>query len=167
MKKPATLRKAIEARNPDLKKNPDKLKLYIQNGRISTRLSAETSARGYEYRYSLNIAITDFTGDMDTLILPITDWLRTHQPDLLQNHERADQAITFEIDLIDVRTCDVMLNLNLTEAVDIGTIDGKTAAQYRPEPSPYDPGLSDPVAHLNEIHDGYGKVTPPPIRYAP
>ena len=161
MKKPQSLRAAIEARNPDLKKNPDKLKLYVQDGSVSLRYG---EAQGYQYTYRLDITIIDFTLDTDRIILPVTEWLRTHQPDLLLNHDRADRAIGFDVDIIDAESCDIQLSLNLTETVDIKRIGNRTAAVYRPEASLPDRPLTDPPAPLSSVFDDLGQLAPWPPR---
>lgn len=161
MKKPQSLRAAIEARNLDLKKNPDKLKLYVQDGSVSLRYG---DAKGYQYTYRLEITVIDFSLDTDLIMLPITEWLKTHQPDLLLNHDRANQAIGFDVDIIDAETCDLQISLNLTETVDIKRVGNRTAAVYRSEAPLPDQPLTNPPAPLKSISDDLGQLAPYPPR---
>ena len=158
MRKPKSLREAIEAVNPDLKANPDKLKVYVRDGHISLRYGA---GGGYQYNYRLEIDIQDFTGNSNTVILPITQWLRTNQPDLLLNPQTADKAIGLAVDVIDAESSDISLTVNLTEAIRIEQVEGGSRAVYREEPAPPDFPLSDPPVTLRNIFDDYGRITPP------
>lgn len=114
MKKPAELRAHLSAWVPELKDNPDKLHLYINRGRIATRLGATPS---YEIRYQLQIIVTDYTAATDTLIVPLAIWIAEHQPDLLQNPATKDAAIQFEAEILDHDTVDISITLDLSERV--------------------------------------------------
>ncbi|MGA5935743.1 phage tail protein, partial [Escherichia coli] len=50
-----------------LKTNPDMLRIFVDNGSIASTLAASLS---FEKRYTLNVIVTDFTGDFDLLIVP-------------------------------------------------------------------------------------------------
>ncbi len=50
--------------------------------------------------YTLNVIITDFTGDQNLLMAAVMYWLRTNQPDALQNLTERDQLCTFEVDVL-------------------------------------------------------------------
>ncbi|ENG46082.1 P2 phage tail completion R family protein [Escherichia coli p0305293.12] len=41
----------------------------------------------FEKRYTLNVIVTDFTGDFDLLIVPVLAWLRENQPDIMTTDE--------------------------------------------------------------------------------
>lgn len=115
MKKPDSLRKAITDRNPDLKKNPEKLAVLIRSGAVSARYSPEVG--GYMYRFPLTVYVRDFAGAVDNIVMPIMLWVREYQPDLLLNHESADQVLNLSVDFLDSAAIDLDLTLNLTESV--------------------------------------------------
>ncbi|MFT4091310.1 MAG: phage tail protein [Asticcacaulis sp.] len=131
MKKPASLRAAIVARNPELVQNPDRLKIYVRGGNVAVRYG---DALGYQYNYDLLIEVRDFGGAADNIIMPVTLWLKSHQPDLLLNHQTADQAIGLEVDILDAQTVDIDLTLRLTESVDVLSDGEGYQVRYRPEP---------------------------------
>jgi hypothetical protein len=133
MKKPDSLRAAITARNPDLKKNPEKLAVFIRSGSVSARYSTE--AKGYQYSYPLTIHVRDFAGSVDHIVMPVMLWVRDNQPDLLLNHTSAEQVLNLSVDFLDAKTVDIDLTLNLTESVAITAAgNGFTLAQKAEPP---------------------------------
>ena len=63
MEKPALLRAEIEKHLPELKNNPEKLTLFVQNGRVF----GNKHTLGHEVRYTLALMIDGYTGDTDIL----------------------------------------------------------------------------------------------------
>ena len=124
MYKPSSLRAHLSAILPGIKTDPDKLLIFVDNGQI---VSMGTESRTFEYRYQLNLILTDFGGDEDMLMVPLLDWLATHQPDLLNNAATREKAIRFQVDYNNHESVDLSLELNLSERV----LVEQTAAQYR------------------------------------
>lgn len=120
MYKPNNLRAHLTSFLPDLKQDPDKLLIFVDNGHI---VSMGSESRSFEYRYQLNLILTDFTGDEDTLMVPLIDWLATHQPDLLNNPDRRTNAIRFEVDFNNHQSVDLSLEIDLSERVNVQQID--------------------------------------------
>jgi len=114
MLKPDSLRAALVVAIPHFAKNPDELKIFISKGRIAAR---ETPALGYEWRYTLEAILLNFTGNPDAVALAVIIWLRTNQPELLANHQAGNEAIKFQADVIDATTIDMSIELELNEAV--------------------------------------------------
>lgn len=114
MQKPDSLRAYVTAALPDLARDPDRLQIFIDKGRIRS-----TGAKGlaFEYAYSLNLVLLDFAGDVDLVMLTILAWLRVHQAELLQNYQTNPNAIPFEADILDGDKIDLSLQLELTERV--------------------------------------------------
>ena len=132
MKKPIALRQHLEASVPELAKNPDKLHVIIEKGGIATRPGGPPS---WEYRYTLNLIITDYTASADTLVLPILIWLSTNQPDLLADYSRNAKTIAFEAEIIDHNTVDLSLTLDLSESVIVRTVPGGHTCEHLDEPA--------------------------------
>ncbi|SRZ94714.1 Tail completion protein R (GpR) [Shigella sonnei] len=81
MLKPDSLRRALTDAVTVLKTSPEMLRIFVDNGSIASTLATSLS---FEKRYTLNVIVTDFTGDFDLLIVPvriplysITDWHRS------------------------------------------------------------------------------------------
>ena len=133
MYKPNSLRKHLTAANPDLKRDPDKLLVFADEGRL---IATGTQSRSFEYAYKLNVIITDFGGDEDALMVPLLDWLAHHQPDLLNNPDKRDRGIRFIVDFNNHSSVDISLEIELTERVIVQQDKSKLTIQHAAEPEP-------------------------------
>ncbi|MDJ0031430.1 phage tail protein [Pantoea ananatis] len=131
MNKPQSLREALNSAVAYLQENPDRLHLFVDRGSLVATSAASVS---WEYRYTLNVIITDFTGDQNLLMAAVMYWLRTNQPDALQNPTERDQLCTFEVDVLGNGACDISINLKLTERVIAEEVSGVTEVRAVPEP---------------------------------
>ncbi len=132
MQKPPSLRAFLTAAVPHFARNPSALLMHVTAGNIATRMGQNL---GYEYRYTLSITILEYSDHPDTIFFPLAHWLRTHQPDLLLNHQKGDEALKFEVDIIDAQTSDIAIEMQLDECVDVLLQDdGRYRMTHRPEP---------------------------------
>lgn len=131
MNKPQSLREALNKAVEYVRANPDRLHLFVDSGASVATSAASVS---WEYRYTLNVIITDFTGDQNLLMAAVMYWLRTNQPDALQNPNERDRLFTFEVDILGNGACDVSINLKLTERVIAEEVSGVTEVRAVPEP---------------------------------
>ena len=114
MYKPDSLRAHIAASVPDLKSNPDKISIFIDEGGLQATSSGSYS---FAYDYTLNMIITDYAGKADAIMVPLLAWIRIHQIDLLDNPERRKTGIKFEVDINNNDSVDIDIKLSLTERV--------------------------------------------------
>lgn len=134
MIKPDSLRAAITAALPDLKKNPDRLLVFVDGGKI---VKTGTKSLSFEYQYTLNLILTDFAGDPDVVMVALLAWLQVNQRELFDNFTRQGTGIAFEVDHLNHKTIDLDIKVALTEAVDVATgTDGKHTMTHRQEPVP-------------------------------
>ncbi|BBL29222.1 tail protein [Pantoea ananatis] len=131
MNKPQSLREALNKSVEYVRANPDRLHLFVDSGASVATSAASVS---WEYRYTLNVVITDFTGDQNLLMAAVMYWLRTNQPDALQNPAERDRLFTFEVDILGNGACDISINLKLTERVIAEEVEGLTVVRAVPEP---------------------------------
>ncbi|MCU5773074.1 phage tail protein [Erwiniaceae bacterium BAC15a-03b] len=131
MNKPESLRKALTEGVQHLRDNPETLHLFVDEGALVATLAPSIS---WEYRYTLNVVVTDFAGDQNLLMAPVLFWLRDNQPDMMANPDLRDKALTFEADILNNGACDLSLNLKLTERVIARQEDGVTKIEAVPEP---------------------------------
>ena len=144
MRKPAELRDWLLASVRDLKKNPEKLQIFIDRGNLQARL--QTSLH-FEYQYTLNLIITDLADHTDTVLVPLLAWVKHAQP------EMPDDAIQFEADIIDHRKIDMSITLPLTERVLVNsTAEGNYTTEHLGEPIP-EWNLPEPVQFKTLWHD--------------
>lgn len=134
MIKPDTLRAAIVAAVPDLRKNPDKFLVFIDEGKVSAR---NTESLSFEYQYQCNLILLDFAGDVSAVMLAVLTWAKTNQPDLLDNPKKRENGISFDADRLNNKTVDLAIKLDLSEDVKV-TVDaqGKRTITHQAEPRP-------------------------------
>jgi hypothetical protein len=132
MNKPDNLRAHLLATVSELKHNPDRLLIFIDNGRIRCTAAHTLS---FEYSFDLQVIFTDFAGHPDSVMLPVLGWLSVHQSELLENLSKASDGIQFEADILDNSKVDMSLTLPLTERVVVGKDDlGNTTVCHPGEP---------------------------------
>ena len=119
MEKPGSLRAAIGQVFPDLARDVDRLRLWVEKGSIRCR---QTQSRGFEWTYTLTAVMTDFTGHPSLVFLAVNDWLRVNQPDLLAAGNA--ETFSFQADILDENTIDLQFDLRLTEQVRLIERDG-------------------------------------------
>ena len=150
MHKPDSLRAAIATAVPELAQNPDRLKIWLEKGRIRAPM---TDSRAFAYEYALNVVVTDYTGHPSIIFLAINDWLRVNQPDLLRPD--ASGGYSFDADIMDNQTVDLGIELQLSEQVKLTSREGGGwNLEHLAEPDPLFPDdapLVDPSALLREI----------------
>lgn len=134
MKKPGSLRQALVAALPYLERNPESLLVFIDKGSV---IATYVPGLSFEYSYTLNVILTDYAGDPDTVMVPLLMWVRENQPELLDNVDLRSDGITFEADIINHDACDLSLTLKLTERVVIAESgDGRLDIVHVEEPQP-------------------------------
>ena len=148
MNKPEALRAHLLATVAELKHNPDRLLIFIDNGKVRCTAAASLS---FEYSFDLQIILTDFAGHPDSVMLPLLGWLQINQSELMANLDKSAAGIKFEADIIDNSKVDMSLTLPLTERVLVkkqhdGTYNIKHAAE--PQYTPY-PEIEGPIQVFN------------------
>jgi hypothetical protein len=130
MNKAISLRQMLTENVSQLKKHPDKLKIFIETGNIVARLTSLS----FEYRYQLNVLVVDYEGHPDDIVLPMLRWVAVNQPDLMQNPEKAENQIVFEAEPINNETYDIKIQLPLVEAVKIEKVGNTYQMTHLEEP---------------------------------
>lgn len=123
MNKPESLRAHLESAVPQLRHNPDRLLIFIDQGKVRCTAAAGLS---FEYNYELQIILTDFAGHPDAVMLPLLAWVRTHQSEMLVNLDKSAEGIRFEADILDKSKVDMSITLPLTERVIVKRQDNGT-----------------------------------------
>ena len=130
MNKPATLRAAITAAIPQLAQEPDKLLLFIVDGKTACR----APSLSFEYSYTLRVIILDFAGHVDLIVVPILNWLRKNQNEMFLNSDLMRDGFKFEADIINNETCDIEFEIKLTERVGVTESNGTMTITHFDEP---------------------------------
>ena len=136
MYKPKSLRKALTDAVPDLARNPEMMRIFIDNGKLASTLAASLS---FENQYTLNVVVTDFTGDIELLLVPIQAWLRIHQADIMTTDEGRKKGFTYFADINSNDSTDVSISLMLTERTIVKEQGHELHVEQAPEPQPPEP----------------------------
>ncbi|QPO19613.1 phage tail protein [Pseudomonas sp. Y39-6] len=141
MNKPESLRAHLLATVAEFKHNPDRLLIFIDNGKVRCTAAHTLS---FEYSFDLQIILTEFAGHPDSVILPILGWLSVNQSELLENLDKVKDGIQFEADILDKNKVDLSITLALTERVVVGKDDQGNTTVRHPNESQYVVGYLDP-----------------------
>ncbi|NDJ58063.1 phage tail protein [Enterobacteriaceae bacterium 4M9] len=133
MQKLKSLREALRRAVPQLKSNPDMLRLYVDSGHNVSTLAASLS---FQKVYDLRVVIVDFVGDLDLIFVPVQAWLREHQPDLMTTAQGREKGFAYQVDVNSDDSLDIGITLRLTERTLVREIDGALHVSYAPEPPP-------------------------------
>jgi len=114
MYKPKSLRAHLKSAVADLAQNPDKLLVFADEGNT---VATGTNSLSFEYRYKLNVIITDYSGDADAVMVALLAWVAVHQIDILNHPELRKTGIGFEVDFNNHETIDLSIKLAVTERV--------------------------------------------------
>lgn len=138
MKKPDSLRRALTEAVSHLRENPDHLHIFVDDGSMVSTLAPSLS---WEYRYTLNMMVTEFAGDQNLLMATVLAWMREHQPDVMANPELRNSSISFEAVILNNNTCDLSIDLKLTERIVVSPSGENMVVEAVPEPD--NPELRD------------------------
>jgi hypothetical protein len=132
MKKAEKLREHLLASVPWLKKNPDKLFMFIEGGRIGARRSNSLS---FTYSYDLKVLLIDCPVQFDLITVPLLAWLAVNQSERLHHPDNARQVFEFVAEVIDKKTTDLELTLQLTENVLVEKVEAGHSIRHLDEPA--------------------------------
>jgi hypothetical protein len=132
MNKPESLRAHLLATVAEFKHNPDRLLIFIDNGKVRC---TNASSLSFEYSFDLQIILTEFAGHPDSVMLPLLGWLSVNQSELLESLDKVKNGIQFEADILGKDMVDLSISLALTERVVVTTDDqGSTIVKHPGEP---------------------------------
>lgn len=112
MRKPVDLRRHLTAALPELRRNPERLMMFVTGGTVR---ATATRALAWQYDYTVRLVFADWADHADTVIAPLLSWLRVHQHDMLANPDR--KGIRFEAEYLNAASMDLAVDVDLTESV--------------------------------------------------
>ena len=132
MKKPESLRTHMLNAVKELQRDPDRLLIHTDNGKIRSLMSNGLS---FEYEYELSFILTEYAGELDAVMIPLLDWVRINQSELLVNLEKSKNSFKFETVLLDNSKVDLALTFPVTERVIVKRqTDGQLNISFPDEP---------------------------------
>lgn len=156
MRKANELREYLTRHNRFLNEYPDRLHVFVEQGNIHC---TATRSLSHEYRFTLTIVVTDYAGPTDALMLPLLAWIRIKQPELLANPTRRENAISFDVELLDHNAADVEIKIPLTERVIVQSVPGGEGMIAIHEDEPVDEDLPLDAEEITVELPGFDPVT--------
>lgn len=138
MQKPQKLRNFLVKAIPELQQNPEQFLIFVEGGNLRSTMAQGLS---FEYEYTLSMVFTDYAGELDAVTLPLFQWLRNNQSELLVNNDKK-KDIKFNVEVLANDKVDLVIELPLTERVIAKRTQDKFTITYPEEPQ-YDEA-SDP-----------------------
>lgn len=130
MNKLNDLRQYLISRIDDLKRNPDRLAMFIENGQIAFAPSYPKQNYSHRYTMPLTVIITDWQGSVDELVITLCEWLVVREPGF-----DPETALSFETEVLDNGKLDLLFRLQITERVIVNIENGERTIQHvMPEP---------------------------------
>lgn len=127
-----SLRRHLLKAVPELARNPEQLHTFVNDGKVKFARGEHLS---HQYSVDAQILITDYSGSLDTVMIPLLQWLNHYQPDLVE-----DEAIQLEAEILNNHSWDLALTVRLTERV-VAKVDCETGsinAEHRMPEFPVD-----------------------------
>lgn len=119
MRKIDSLRDTLLAAIPEANNDPAMLPTWIDRGSVRGR---QTGSGSFEMAFRLNVLAIGVRTDLSLISLAVTKWLRTNQPERLQP---GSDSFTFDADILDSDTADVLIQIDLTQNYEVSTINGE------------------------------------------
>lgn len=131
MKKPQNLKDHLLSAVPELQRDPDRVLVFADEGTVRSTLANGLS---FEYVYTLTLILTDYAGDLAAVSIPVLDWIRTNQSELMANLEKSKSAIKFEAEILSNDKVDLVIQIPVTERIIIKKEQDKLTITYPDEP---------------------------------
>ncbi len=128
MKKLGSLRAALIASVPVIAADPSLLEVYVERGDVRAR----PGSLSFEYAYTASIFVRDFAGNPTDIHVPLLGWIGDNQPDLFEKGE--SRPFTFESEILDADTIDLLISVELTELVRVSRVAGGLKVEHVDEP---------------------------------
>jgi hypothetical protein len=92
---------------------PDNLDIFADKGKIMSYRGDTHNNNHYQWLYSANVVVKDFSGNADQLMIYLLGWIDQYQPD------RTEDALEFEADILNQKTADLAITIKLSEVVEV------------------------------------------------
>ncbi|WP_313378645.1 phage tail protein [Achromobacter insolitus] len=144
MRKARELREFLTRAVPLFEAEPDRLQVFIDKGKL---IATGVPGLSHEYRFTLSIIITDFTGEADTVMLPVLAWMLINQADAFATPEQRENALSFMVDFNNSESMDIEIQAQITERVTVqATPNQGYAVQHQTEPiDEWEPAAGAPL----------------------
>lgn len=150
MLKQRLLRDFLRTNVDYLTRNPEKLRVEVENGSVAGGLAASLS---HLHRYTATVLIMDWDGNTHVLMTLLSMWIRTHEPGILATQEAQKEGVTYVIQDLDNNLNDIKIWIKLSERVVVKN-EGQTMTVTPMDEPPLPYGETDPWL----LCDGDGRI---------
>ena len=151
MKKPDSLRTHLLAAIKELQRDPERMLIFTDKGNVRC---TGASGLSFEYVYDLNFILTEYAGELDAVMIPLFDWVRVNQSELLMNLDKNKEAFKFETVILNNNTVDLSLTFPLTDRVIVTRQDDGTLKTSFPDEPQYETVLDAQQMQLIDQQTG-------------
>ena len=127
MDKLNSLKQHLLANIPALRRDPDCLHVFADQGKIHYIAERELH---FQYQYRAVVIVTGLALHADAVFVPIVHWCKLNQLDL------DNQGIAFLADPLDGNSIDLRIEIPLTEPVRVIAVEGGYSTEHVAEPVP-------------------------------
>ncbi|WP_038343001.1 phage tail protein [Acinetobacter sp. A47] len=132
MKKPESLRQHMLNAVSELRRDPERMLIFTEEGNIRSTLANGLS---FEYEYELSFILTEYAGDLAAVMIPLLQWVRVNQHELMVNLGKNKDAFKFETVILNNNTVHLSMSFPVTERVIVQRLpDGTLDISYPDEP---------------------------------
>lgn len=158
MRKIDSLRATLLAAIPEANNDPAMLPTWIDRGSVRGR---QTRSGSFEMAFRLNVLAIGVRTDLSLISLSVTQWLRANQPERLQP---GSDSFTFDADILDNDTADVLIQIDLTQNYEVSIVDGeeKVEALEQTDPVLEEASAEGLAPDIAAILLGGEQLVPPP-----
>lgn len=159
MRKIDSLCETLRAAIPEAASDPTALRVWIDRGQAQAR---QTGSNAFALAFRLNVLAVGVKTDLSLITLAVTRWLRANQPDLLQPGK---DSFTFDADILDNDTADVLIQIDLTQNYEVTVVDGVELVEAIEQTDPViEEATSAGMApDIEAILLGGEQLVPPPV----
>jgi len=130
MKKPQQLREYLTKFNPGLANNPEQLLVFVDEGNVNI---TDGGSLSFEYQYTLNLIVVDWTFAVDDLVVPILAWRYIYQPP-----NTSDNDFDISVDYLGGGASDIHIKIKLAERILVSTAQGDFKIKHLNDTCPPD-----------------------------
>lgn len=158
MRKIDSLKATLLATIPEANNDPAALPTWIDRGSVRGR---QTGSSSFEMAFRANVLALGVRTDLSLISLAITAWLRANQPERLQP---GSDSFTFDADILDNGTSDVLIQIELTQNYEVSIVDGeeKVEALEQTDPVLEEASAEGLAPDIAAILLGGEQLAPPP-----
>lgn len=159
MRKIDSLRATLLAAIPEANNDPAMLPTWIDRGSVRGR---QTRSGSFEMAFRLNVLAIGVRTDLSLISLAVTKWLRANQPERLQP---GSDSFTFDADILDNDTADVLIQIDLTQNYEVSFVDGeeKVEALEQSDPVLEEANAEGMTPDISAILLDGEQLVPPPV----